>query len=57
MLAREGESASECVLKGSKIVEGVIVIKGDPRFMCVQGSCVATDNQKATKMKVCAIRM
>jgi hypothetical protein len=26
LLAREGESASECVLKGSKIVEGVIVI-------------------------------
>ncbi len=34
MLARTGESASECVLKGSKIVEGVIVIKGDPRLMC-----------------------
>jgi hypothetical protein len=45
------------VLKGSKIVEGVIVIKGDPRLMCVQGSCVAMDNQKATKMKVCANRM
>jgi hypothetical protein len=57
LLAREGESGSECVLKGSKIVEGVIVIKGDPRLICVQGSCLAMDNQKATKMKVCAIRM
>jgi len=53
----EKERVQVSVLKGSKIVEGVIVIKGDPRLMCVQGSCVAMDNQKATKMKVCAIRM